>query len=141
MGDVACPQYLIIFEWIGTGLIHKAKVGNDSRNLIVGQFKVRHAGRARHDKGARVCLTPGGNNIGQVWSHVAAEAIELVAGDTVLVLKYLLAVASCIAHRITECGGSTAGVDGGRIDDESYAQRAYYGSIVDAPVSPTIGDP
>lgn len=55
-----------------------------------------------------------------------------MAGDAIIILENLLAGTGFRAHRFTVSGGSTAGVDRGRVQDEGNAKRAKYGSIIDS---------
>ena len=62
-----------------------------------------------------------------------------MAGDAIVFLKELLPATGLVAHRLTVRDGGAAGVDGGRVKNEGYAQRAEYESIVDAAFPPKNG--
>ena len=100
-------------------------------SLVFRKIEIRHAGSPGSDKCPGISFASGRYHIRQVRTHVTAESIKLMAGNTVVILKNLLTATSCSANWLIVGGGRSAGIDRGRVNDEGDAKRAKYGLFLD----------
>jgi len=128
--DESGPADPVVFRRIRARLIHKCEESEERVDVFRAQVEAWHPLGPTRNERPGVGLTAVADNIGQVRAHVAAQSIELVAGNAVVVLENLLAMPGLGTHDFLLSRGGATGVNVCRIRDERDQQRAEHNSII-----------
>ena len=100
------------------------KMARDLDLFLVGEVEFWHVRRAIHDKGTCIHRAVTRGDVGEIRTHIAAEAVKLVASDAIVRLEQVLAHSRLIRHRFEVCGFGAHRVDVGRVEEENDKERA-----------------